>query len=258
LRAAHARRDYTASPSLPPSPPIIADNTTIAPIYDGDPTPSTSDRDQQVEEGPIGNVASTELAPEVDKVAADEEIAVQHTNAADIQKITSYNPRKRSVHSGLAVACVQCFPFLDDIHCRLHSRCRPGHGHLQSWASRQGDPHHRPSVHGGHPIRSMTVSLHPLSIPPKWRSLRLRQPCSSRLPELVLPLLVPLASAVPPPPRRLATSRTRLSLSFLSLSLFNVLVAPPAMEAPLCSVRVIESSAIASGRARRKRSPRST
>ncbi|KAG8961131.1 hypothetical protein FRC00_013153 [Tulasnella sp. 408] len=108
LRAAAARRDDTASPSLPPSPPLFPDNIAIAPIHDDDAdvkvrppvdeTYPTSDRDQ-VEEAPIGNVAPTELAAEVDKVAADEEIVVQHTNAADIQKIASYNPRKKGVHS---------------------------------------------------------------------------------------------------------------------------------------------------------------
>ncbi|KAG8933192.1 hypothetical protein FRC01_010538 [Tulasnella sp. 417] len=105
--AAAARRDDTASPDLPPSPPLLIDNTAIAPIHDADDVKvrppvqdayPTSVRDQ-LEEAPIGNFAPTELAAEVDKVAADEEIVIQHTNAADIQKIASYNPRKKGANS---------------------------------------------------------------------------------------------------------------------------------------------------------------
>ncbi|KIO34262.1 hypothetical protein M407DRAFT_3422 [Tulasnella calospora MUT 4182] len=105
--AAAARRDETASPALPPSPPLIADNTAIAHIHDDDDikvrppvqdTYPTSVRDQ-VEEAPIGKFEPTELAAEIDKDAAEEEIVIQHTNAADIQKIASYNPRKKGVNS---------------------------------------------------------------------------------------------------------------------------------------------------------------
>ncbi|KAG8954131.1 hypothetical protein FRC04_000351 [Tulasnella sp. 424] len=105
--AAAARRDDSASPSLPPSPLLTADTTAIADVNDDDEvkvrppvqeTYPTSVRDE-VDETPIGEFAPTELAAESEKPAVDEEIVVQHPDAADIQKIASYNRRKRVVNS---------------------------------------------------------------------------------------------------------------------------------------------------------------
>ncbi|KAG8968032.1 hypothetical protein FRB90_010842, partial [Tulasnella sp. 427] len=108
--AAAARRDDTASPSLPPTPPLTTDIDNVPSAHEDDDegkvrppveeTYPTSVREKVDEEAPIGNVAPIELAADaidIDKRAVDE--IIQHTNAADIQKIASYNPRKMSVGS---------------------------------------------------------------------------------------------------------------------------------------------------------------
>ncbi|KAG9040432.1 hypothetical protein FS837_000668 [Tulasnella sp. UAMH 9824] len=197
----------------------------MAPIHEGDgnvkirlsvhETYSTSDRDQ-VDEGTVGNVSPTELA-------SDEEIIVQHTTQTFKRSLPITQEIKAST-SDLAIACPTSSRVLQASNVshswttsivvsiviavlgtaiyevRPYDKATPGPPAILVFMTAT------PSLI--HPVRSMTVSLHPLLIPQSGDCYGFDSHASSDSPTLSLPLLVPLASAAPPPPRRLATSRT--------------------------------------------------